>query len=223
MASQKGRGAQGGGFVIAQKRRGAPRGTTVWLQEAREALRVANDCLLRSHGRHLAAAVVIATLVGLRLGFWLGLGVVAGGLAAADVVELGALLDAEEGLDELRQFGAGLQHGQGVEHVVGLADGGVGGLAGIGQLALHLRTLVVHAHGHEVQHLHGLLAGLRNPRLDAQCGEAASIRPLIETGVLFDLYFTPTSHQMGNTLSCRSPSLLVSSNRRELLHHHPRH
>ena len=52
--------------------------------------------------------LVIATLVGLRLRFRLGLGVVAGGLAAADVVELGALLDAEEGLDELRQFGGGL-------------------------------------------------------------------------------------------------------------------
>ncbi len=49
MSSQKGRGAQEGGFVIAQKQRGA--------------LRVANDCLLGSHGRHLAAAVVIATLV----------------------------------------------------------------------------------------------------------------------------------------------------------------
>lgn len=63
MASQKGRGAQEGGFVIVQKRRGAVRGATVWLQEASEALRVANDCLLRSYGCHLAAAVVIATLV----------------------------------------------------------------------------------------------------------------------------------------------------------------
>ena len=57
MASQKGRGAQGGGFVIVQKHRGAVRGATDWLQEAREALRVANDCLLGSHGRHLSATV----------------------------------------------------------------------------------------------------------------------------------------------------------------------
>ena len=60
-------------------------------------------------------------------------------------------------------------------------------------------------------------------RLAACSDWASGEAPIIETGVLFDLYFTPTSHQMGNTLSCRSPSLLVSSNRRELLHHHPRH
>ena len=60
------------------------------------------------------------------------------GAAAADVVEFRALLDAEEHVDECRQLRRGLQHGEGVQHVVGLADGLVGGLAGIGQFALAL-------------------------------------------------------------------------------------
>ena len=52
-------------------------------------------------------------------------GVAAAGLAAADVVELGAVLDAEEHADECRQLGRWRQHAQGVQHVVGLAIDGL--------------------------------------------------------------------------------------------------
>ena len=51
---------------------------------------------------------------------------VAAGRTAVDVVQLGALLDAEEHVDEGRQFSRRRQHGEGVQYVVGLADGGVG-------------------------------------------------------------------------------------------------
>ena len=45
---------------------------------------------------------------------------------------------AEEHVDQCCQFRRWLQHGEGVQHVVGLADGLVGGFAGCGQLTLAL-------------------------------------------------------------------------------------
>ena len=64
--------------------------------------------------------------------------VAAAGLAAADVVQLGAVLYGEQQHQQVAQRGTRLQHAEGVQYVVGAADGRVGRLACIGQLALAL-------------------------------------------------------------------------------------
>ena len=48
-------------------------------------------------------------------------------------------------------------------------------------LALHLRALVLHTHGHELQHIIGLLASLGHPLLNAQPCEVVdgAARPLL--------------------------------------------
>ena len=126
--------------------------------ESSEGLPLGTGCLRRSLGGLMVVAawlvVTAAARVGCRrrIGCRVGSGirrrvrrgrrrgrwcrsVAAAGLSAADVVELGAVLYGEQQHQQVAQRGARLQHAEGVQYVVGAADGGIGGLAGIGSVS----------------------------------------------------------------------------------------